>query len=267
VYDGVGQLIGHIVIGTINSTNKTIYYQDLIADAGSLVDSETQRTLLRLGVDIGGATPNLTIYMNRLANDIPTGTNTMSLTICRPGENMVAVKMGSAGYHYWDRFGGSVDLSTYYNRDEVDAITTSLWSELYSKAPIATTLAGYGITDAYTQTVTDEHINTATANSATLPTNATIDQLIVGSDGAKAVKTLAGGALGNVLRINGTGKPYWASMGYTTITDSDEIVTDGTLGIANGDLQYNLQLKNVNVSKLIQTEGDTLIFNGGTSAT
>lgn len=49
----------------------------------------------------------------------------------------------------WDVLAGTVDLSGYYTKTQVD-------TELDKKANSATTLAGYGITDAYTKTETND---------------------------------------------------------------------------------------------------------------
>ena len=64
----------------------------------------------------------------------------------------------------------SLDTDKFYTKDETDAL-------LDEKADVVTTLAGYGITDAYTKTEVDTSLS-AKADSSTVYTKAEVDAMI-----------------------------------------------------------------------------------------
>ena len=95
----------------------------------------------------------------------------------KDGMNYVCKVAATAGEDSWDPLGSTVtvDLSDYYTKEQVDAIKEALENEmtvlnttLGNKADKATTLSGYGITDAYTKTETDTKVDTKADKATTL---------------------------------------------------------------------------------------------------
>ena len=80
------------------------------------------------------------VYNVEAAGTISSGESAVKVNA---GDNVVWT--GTA----WDVLAGTVDLTDYYTKTQVD-------TELAKKANSATTLAGYGITDAYTKTEADD---------------------------------------------------------------------------------------------------------------
>ena len=169
---------------------------------------------------------------------------------------------------------------------------TGLADALAGKAGAATTLAGYGITDAYTKTETEERIQevldglsdtseTAASVAQALETYKTSnDQRVTDLENNKvdavAGKSLVDDALIEKLtgveagaqintiesvQVNGTALVINDKIVNITSGDivkaSDEVTVseDGTLGIGE-----------VNVDKLVQDDGTRLILNGGSAA-
>ena len=169
---------------------------------------------------------------------------------------------------------------------------TGLADALAGKAGAATTLAGYGITDAYTKTETEERIQevldglsdtseTAASVAQALETYKTPnDQRVTDLENNKvdavAGKSLVDDALIEKLtgveagaqintiesvQVNGTALVINDKIVNITSGDivkaSDEVTVseDGTLGIGE-----------VNVDKLVQDDGTRLILNGGSAA-
>jgi hypothetical protein len=94
------------------------------------------------------------------------------------------------------------------------------------------------------------------------------DQLIVG-DGSQQVKTLAAGTENQVLRVTNVDNnlvPTWSDEKTTSVTND---VADGSITVtktvSGSDTAYDVKVAKVNVNLLDQTEGDTLILNGGSS--
>lgn len=84
------------------------------------------------------------------------------------GMNYVCIVAGTAGEGSWDALASTVtvDLSDYYTAEQVEAIKTELETQMTAlntaisgKADKATTLNGYGITDAYTKAEIDSQMS------------------------------------------------------------------------------------------------------------
>ena len=84
------------------------------------------------------------------------------------GMNYVCIVANTPGESSWDALASTVtvDLSAYYTAKQVDAIKTELEEQMTAlntaignKADKATTLQGYGITDAYTKTEIDSQMS------------------------------------------------------------------------------------------------------------
>ena len=83
----------------------------------------------------------------------------------------------------WDKLGGDVDLTSYLTKESAET-TYAKKSEIANKADKATTLAGYGIEDAYTKSHVDTELGkkldstTASSTYATLTTVNGIEEVI-----------------------------------------------------------------------------------------
>ena len=83
----------------------------------------------------------------------------------------------------WDKLGGDVDLTSYLTKETAES-TYAKKSEIANKADKATTLAGYGIEDAYTKSQVDTELakkldsTTASSTYATITTVDGIEEVI-----------------------------------------------------------------------------------------
>ena len=83
----------------------------------------------------------------------------------------------------WDKLGGDIDLTSYLTKESAET-TYAKKSEIANKADKATTLAGYGIEDAYTKSHVDTELGkkldttTATSTYATITTVNGIEEVI-----------------------------------------------------------------------------------------
>ena len=83
----------------------------------------------------------------------------------------------------WDKLGGDIDLTSYLTKESAET-TYAKKSEIANKADKATTLAGYGIEDAYTKSHVDGELakkldaTTATSTYATITTVSGIEEVI-----------------------------------------------------------------------------------------
>ena len=83
----------------------------------------------------------------------------------------------------WDKLGGDVDLTSYLTKESAET-TYAKKSEIANKADKATTLAGYGIEDAYTKSQVDTELakkldsTTASSTYATITTVDGIEEVI-----------------------------------------------------------------------------------------
>ena len=83
----------------------------------------------------------------------------------------------------WDKLGGDVDLTSYLTKESAET-TYAKKSEIANKADKATTLAGYGIEDAYTKSHVDTELGkkldsiTASSTYATITTVSGIEEVI-----------------------------------------------------------------------------------------
>lgn len=143
---------------------------------------------------------------------------------------------------------------------------TGLEDALNGKADSATTLAGYGITDAYTKTETEERIQEVLDGlSDTSETAASVAQALEAyktSNDQRVTELEAD--IDNKLegvQMNGADleivdkKVNIKSTDIVKATSEVTVAEDGSLGIGE-----------VNVDKLVQTEGAYLILNGGNAA-
>jgi hypothetical protein len=148
---------------------------------------------------------------------------------------------------------------------------TGLQDALDAKANKGTTLAEYGITDAYTKTETEARIQdvldglsdtseTAASVSQALETYKTANNQRVDTIEGK-LANIADGAQVNVIEVVKVGDTVLDIVDKTVVipvgaglkaSDEITIAADGALGIGE-----------VNVNKLVQTDGDELILNGG----
>ena len=83
----------------------------------------------------------------------------------------------------WDKLGGDIDLTSYLTKESAET-TYAKKSEIANKADKATTLAGYGIEDAYTKSHVDTELGkkldstTASSTYATITTVSGIEEVI-----------------------------------------------------------------------------------------
>lgn len=157
---------------------------------------------------------------------------------------------------------------------------TGLTDALAGKADKGTTLAEYGITDAYTKTETLEKIaekiteinggESAGEVLGQLNSYKEINDDRVDTIEAK-VNTIAEGAQVNVLES--------VKVGGTVLEIAEKAVnipvaTDTVLGVVMSSTAENkisvgtdgtMEVNSVNVNKLVQTEGETLVLNGGSA--
>jgi hypothetical protein len=163
-----------------------------------------------------------------------------------------------------------------------DNVIAYIQEVVATKADKGTTLAEYGITDVYTKTETETRLQevldglsdtseTAASVAQALETYKTSNDQRVGTVEAK-LETIVEGAQVNVLeaiKINGVAQ---------TITDKAvdiPIATDTLLGVVMGSAAENkiaiaedgtMEVNSLNVNKLTQDEGTTLILNGGSAS-
>jgi hypothetical protein len=158
---------------------------------------------------------------------------------------------------------------------------TGLADTLEDKADKGTTLAEYGITDAYTKTETEGRIQevldglsdtseTAASVAQALETYKTSNDQRVDTIEGK-LSNIADGAQVNVLeaiKINGV------SQAISDKTVDIPIATDELLGVVIGSDAENkvaiandgtMEVNSINVNKLIQSENEFLILNGGSA--
>lgn len=158
---------------------------------------------------------------------------------------------------------------------------TGLSDALDGKANNGTTLAEYGITDAYTKTETEGRIQEVLKGlSDTSETAASVAQALetYKTSNDQRVDTIEGklngiaeGAQVNVLeaiKINGV------AQAITDKAVNIPVATDTLLGVVMGSDAENkvsvaadgtMEINSVNVNKLVQTDGDYLIMNGGSA--
>ena len=98
--------------------------------------------------------------------------------------------------------------------------------------------------------------NVSTVDSTALATGA----VVVGANDGQAVKTLAAGATGQILRQTASGAA-WSAEEFTTVAKADDSITVSGTGHA-----YKISVNEVNANKLVQTDGDYLIFDCGSSS-
>ena len=158
---------------------------------------------------------------------------------------------------------------------------TGLADALDGKANKGTTLAEYGITDAYTKTETEERIQevldglsdtseTAASVAQALETYKTANDARVDTIEGK-LGGIAEGAQVNVLetiKINGV------AQAITDKAVNIPVATDTLLGVVMGSDAENkiaiaedgtMEVNSVNVNKLVQTENEYLVLNGGSA--
>lgn len=159
---------------------------------------------------------------------------------------------------------------------------TGLNDALEDKASKATTLEGYGITDAYTKTETEARLKevidglsdtseTAASVAQALETYKTSNDQRVGEVETK-LDTVQDGAEVNILeaiKINGV------EQEITDKAVNIAIATDTILGVVMGSDAENkvsvaedgtMEVNSINVNKLTQTDGETLVLDGGSAA-
>lgn len=199
------------------------------------------------------------------------------------GTNVVVIEVsGEPTAYKYDVMSGFVDLSDYVTDEElteqlatkadasqVGSIPGTLLSSLGAATPTATNISVEG-----TVATKGEGGNYSTASQNVLTiVGATTEKagLLTAEDKAK-LDSVASGAQANVIekvRVNGTDLPISGKAVNLPIA------TAVALGVVRGSTDENkiavdsngiMEVNSLNVMKLVQTDGDTLIINGGTSS-
>ena len=151
---------------------------------------------------------------------------------------------------------------------------TGLSDILEGKADKATTLAGYGITDAYTKIETENRLSEVLKNLSDTSESANsvkqaLDEYKVTNDAAvetinAKLSTIEENAEENIIeiiKINGTA----LSIKDKTVDIDVPTTSDDENKIAIKE-DKTMEVNSINVNKLVQTEGEWLILNGGNSS-
>lgn len=175
-----------------------------------------------------------------------------------------------------------------------DGLAARLAAVESGKADKATTLAGYGITDAYTKTETDSKIadavKSATGGESAASVLAALEAYKTSNDAAVQVLQAAdesfetritalesAGGEANVLEaINFNGQDIAIVDKKATFSYEYSLpvaMADALGGVKSSaaenqiavDAEGIMEVNNLNVNKLTQTEGDTLVLNGGSA--
>lgn len=175
-------------------------------------------------------------------------------------------------------------VSTYDNLPEIGSEATgtaadlvSMWDAINKKADAATTLGGYGITDAMTATDITTAINTAVANAGFIPSAfVAVTQIPDAADAEDGILYLmentTTGHYDAYVKIDGNMVLLVDSSASADIPGATKeklgLVkgSDAENGIAIND-DYTMTVNSVNVNKLVQTDGDKLVLYCGDSTT
>lgn len=199
------------------------------------------------------------------------------------GTNVVVIEVaGEPTAYKYDVMSGFVDLSDYVTDEElteqlatkadasqVGSIPGTLLSSLGAATPTATNISVEGTVATKGE---DGNYSTASQNVLTI-VGATTEQagLLTAEDKTK-LDSVASGAQANVIekvQVNGTDLPISGKAVNLPIA------TAVALGVVRGSADENkvavdgngiMEVNSLNVMKLVQTDGDTLIINGGTSS-
>lgn len=199
------------------------------------------------------------------------------------GTNVVVIEVaGEPTAYKYDVMSGFVDLSDYVTDEElteqlatkadasqVGSIPGTLLSSLGAATPTATNISVKGTVATKGE---DGNYSTASQNVLTI-IGATTEQagLLTAEDKTK-LDSVASGAQANVIekvQVNGTDLPISGKAVNLPIA------TAVALGVVRGSADENkitvdsngiMEVNSLNVMKLVQTDGDTLIINGGTSS-
>ena len=199
------------------------------------------------------------------------------------GTNVVVIEVaGEPTAYKYDVMSGFVDLSDYVTDEElteqlatkadasqVGSIPGTLLSSLGAATPTATNISVKGTVATKGE---DGNYSTASQNVLTI-VGATTEQagLLTAEDKTK-LDSVAFGAQANVIekvQVNGTDLPISGKAVNLPIA------TAVALGVVRGSADENkvavdsngiMEVNSLNVMKLVQTDGDTLIINGGTSS-
>lgn len=199
------------------------------------------------------------------------------------GTNVVVIEVaGEPTAYKYDVMSGFVDLSDYVTDEElteqlatkadasqVGSIPGTLLSSLGAATPTATNISVEGTVATKGE---DGNYSTASQNVLTI-VGATTEQagLLTAEDKTK-LNGIASGAQANVIekvQVNGTDLPISGKAVNLPIA------TAVALGVVRGSADENkitvdsngiMEVNSLNVMKLVQTDGDTLIINGGTSS-
>ena len=199
------------------------------------------------------------------------------------GTNVVVIEVaGEPTAYKYDVMSGFVDLSDYVTDEElteqlatkadasqVGSIPGTLLSSLGAATPTATNISVEGTVATKSE---DGNYSTVSQNVLTI-VGATTEQagLLTVEDKTK-LNGIASGAQANVIekvQVNGTDLPISGKAVNLPIA------TAVALGVVRGSADENkvavdsngiMEVNSLNVTKLVQTDGDTLIINGGTSS-
>ena len=199
------------------------------------------------------------------------------------GTNVVVIEVaGEPTAYKYDVMSGFVDLSDYVTDEElteqlatkadasqVGSIPGTLLSSLGAATPTATNISVEGTVATKGE---DGNYSTTSQNVLTI-VGATTEQagLLTAEDKTK-LNGIASGAQANVIekvQVNGTDLPISGKAVNLPIA------TAVALGVVRGSADENkvavdsngiMEVNSLNVMKLVQTDGDTLIINGGTSS-
>lgn len=157
----------------------------------------------------------------------------------------------------------------------VSAAETNIANLINNKADKATTLEGYGITDAYTKSEISDLIADITGGESAADVLAELTAYKSSNDNRVAALEAIGAEKNTIETISFNGivvepdENRHVELNYTL----PAAMADTLGGVKSSDKENQvsvnkdgyMEVNNVNVNKLVQTDGDTLILNGGTS--
>ncbi len=192
----------------------------------------------------------------------------------------------------WETVVAITTADTVYDDTEIKNTVAQITTSVEGKADKAATLAGYGITDAMTAIEVQAAIQTAVA-SGTRPSFKRVDQIPEASAAQDGILYLVPKDSGSGYDIYAKIEDTVTNLGDTSVNLSDVIKTvkvGGTaLSTVNGEVDipgatalalglvkgtdaengvnvkndFTMEVNSLNVNKLVQTDGDTLILDGG----
>lgn len=145
----------------------------------------------------------------------------------------------------WDKLGSTVDLSDYMTTETANSTFATI-TTVNGKADKATTLEGYGITDAYTKTEVNSSLNNKADKATTLNGYGITDAYTKAEvDGKTAVATTAKAGLvkpdGTSITVDGDGTIHSVGKEYTAGTNME--ITEAN--VINNTIPFKKQGKSL----------------------